>query len=214
MQHKLPTGGFHKVAIWCTVQPTNSRLVARWSIISSGRLTAIRKFLFLKWLWDELSREEFSLFIDIPGVLSDPRTFACLKARADGLPKEIIRRRLLTAEKLLGLKLSSRSSWEGIKRLHVSFFKIETTAPRVQKYTGWARHHNDQGTLPKVKPDGLTLPYEEHLDVNKFWITLIVVGEIPFFLSEVTLPLMSSQEGTKRITANGRAKTSDRGHQR
>lgn len=199
MQHKLPKGGFHKITIECSSQPSNSRMKDRWSIISSGRLTALKKFLFLKWLWDELSREELSLFLDLPGILSDPKIFACLKARADGTPKGVIRNRLVEAEKLLLLKPHDRLSYEGIKTLHLSFFKIESTAPRTKKYTGWARHHNDQGTLPGVRPDGLTLPYSPLSDVEKLWFSIISVGEIPFFLNEVALPLTSPKEGTKRF---------------
>lgn len=176
-------GGFRTYKI---VVSTNleKRLMERFLILSSGRLGTIVRTVFGKWLWDELTREELEFFLTLPNVLTDPTISACLRARARGIPKDTIRRRLGKIPFLVSFP--SHSQYLSLKgQLFLTVIRQEVILSKTQKYSGYSRHHNDKGSLnPTPLEENFTLP-EEFIPSLKSKEELILdflsTGEFYFF---------------------------------
>lgn len=158
-------------------------LITRYLIRSSGRLETIHEVLFGKWLWDELTFEENSFFLTIPKTFKDPLVMACLMARAKGVPKKVIRERV---EKI-PFKVSKPKYLRYKTLLGRLFLSVElqtATLRSTPKYSGWARHHNDKGSLRSPSMDGyFILPEWSDDVVNEEGLILefLTTGRIQFF---------------------------------
>lgn len=144
-----------------------------WIIRSSGRRSVIINFLFHKWLFSELNKEERILFLDILGSFKkDPMIFSALKARSTGIPKKIIRETLQEVSNFLfNRKPPTNERWNGYKTFTLSISReVIQRRPNEQKYTGWKRHQNDQGSLPSSsREDPFPLePFDENDIVSLF----------------------------------------------
>lgn len=152
-------GGFRTFKI--TVSTNLQRGVAeRFLILSSGRLGTIVRTLFGKWLWDELTKEELEFFLTLPGVMTEPTIIACLRARSQGIPKSLLRKRLGLIPFLVSFP--SRSQYVSLKgQLFLSVLRQEVILSKTQKYSGYSRHHNDKGSMnPFSLEDNFSLPEE------------------------------------------------------
>lgn len=154
----------------------------RFLLFSSGKIGTIIRALFGKWLWDELTEEEMTLFHALPGVLADPCIFACLRARALGIPKSKIRERLETVPFSVSFP-SHRQYVSLIGGLFLLVVRQEVNRSKSQPYSGWARHHNDKGSLRSSMVETFTPPeiLEPTVSNEKLILDFLTTGEIEFF---------------------------------
>jgi hypothetical protein len=148
-------------------------------VFSSGKREAVRRHLWLKLVWAELSRAEFQLFIVTLGNNEDKK-WAFLKALLN-VPRKTLRKRLLRKEIQLGEKLSSLESYRGSRRIRIETQELTRRLPRTAKYTGYVRSIASLGK----SSTGSNLSIEELMTtgfVDKEiidWFQILTVGEIP-----------------------------------
>jgi len=109
-----------------------------------------------------LNKTEKELFFDLPEITKNNMIFSALRARSIGYSLKSIRKSLRLASLLLfSQKAPTVERWNGYKtfRLLVEKEIVPRSQQKVQKYSGWKRHQNDQGSLGPPKED----PY--YLDV-------------------------------------------------
>jgi len=156
---------------------TDDRLL----VYSQGSRAKVNNFLWLKYLWDELSREEFRLFLALPENLNSEMKVATLRA-ALLLSKREIRERLNKILILLNEKPFLREHYQGYKRLDVEIKEITRNLPRVPKFSGWVRSSSKVGTKRGYQGPSYLDPlaiYEGEYDDNYFdWYTCLTVGDL------------------------------------
>lgn len=167
---------------------TTDTLLVRWVLRSSGRRAKIIQFLFHKWLFSNLNRKEFELFIELPEIMRDNMIFSALKARGIGYPLKSIRSALkLSSSLLFGKKAPTVERWNGYKTFSLEIEKEIVQRPKraIVKYSGWKRHQNDHGSLGPPKEDPF---YSEPLIENdNISIFLQIVKEINNRKSEIII---------------------------
>lgn len=178
-------GGFFTFKI--TVSTDREKATAeRLLVISSGRLTSFENLIFGKWLWDELTLEELELFLALPSTLTNPVSFACLRARSKGIPKKLIRERL--GKFPLRLSFPSREQYISYNRMFVTVERQLLSLPKVPKYSGYSRHHNDKGSInPYTLEDTFNPPEAYVPSVNcfeDFILDFLVTGELYFLAGD------------------------------
>lgn len=120
----------------------------RWIVFSNGKRSVLVRYLFGKWLWDELNQLEMDIFWHLKEITSDVSIYNALRAYIDGTPKRIIRRRLEAGQDLLDLNFISRQSYLTLKGRTNWFFVEETiNLRRTPKYSGYTKHYKDKGSL-------------------------------------------------------------------
>lgn len=154
----------------------------RFLILSSGRRGAVFNFLWLKFLWDQLTKDEYLLFLSLPETLKDDRIFGFLQNLLI-FPKKLLRKRLNNLENNLGLVESSRKRYLGTKRLHLQIHWIERNLPKVAKYSGYVKSPSSVGSKRLKKTQLPETAFEkEYIIENQInWFYLLSVDEIPFF---------------------------------
>lgn len=145
----FPSTGFREFTVASTTPSPNKGEVVRWYVISSGRRTTLFEFLFLKWLWNELTIQEWAFVLSLPEFYSSKEFIACARALASGVSKTDIRTRLEKYHSLVGLKQLSRLRYVSMKRIRYFLQEVVLTDQPAKKFSGWVRHHNDQGSLRK-----------------------------------------------------------------
>lgn len=152
-------------------------------ILSSGRLPTVERYVFGKWLWDELTIEEMEFFLALPSTLTNPITYACLRARANGVPKVQIRERLNRIP--FKVTFPSRQQYISLKQLSVTVIRQTLILRKVPKYSGYSRHHNDKGSINPFQLEGNFIPTETMVPSNvceeKLIFDFLVTGELNLF---------------------------------
>lgn len=183
-------------------QDHEKRESRRWFFLSSGRRDKVVQTLFAKWLWDELKAEELEVFLLFPEILQDPVIVSSLTARAKGLSKKIIREKLLELQGLGVLKVPTHQQYKSmIGQLSLFLVKERVTLRKTRKYSGYARHHNDKGSLRTSPVEDLTSTewQDEQFEMEEFIME--------YFFSVYGLPMFSDMAVLKigsRENRNGK----------
>jgi hypothetical protein len=151
-------------------------------VLSQGSRAKVIKYLWLKFLWDELSRQEMRLFLSMPEVLNSELYFATLRA-VQLIGKKEVRTRLIEAPFVDEKERPTRARYLGFKCLNVEIQEIDRRLPRVPKFSGWIRSASSIGSK---RPRGSSLldplaiienDYEEEVFD---WFNYLTVGDITF----------------------------------
>lgn len=183
-------GSFHRWEVNFSINQER-RAVARFLVFSSGKRGACLKYLWLKFLWDELTQKEFYLFLSLPEVLRNAKMQGFLRALLT-IPKRELRYRLNKLEELFGEKTSNRNSYRGYKRLHLEIQAIERRLPRTPKFSGYVKSPSSVGSKNSKKillPESISNP-ELYNEKEIDWYQFLTIGEIPL-LGEVIHSLKS-----------------------
>lgn len=171
-------------------------------VFSSGKREAVLRKLWFKLVHDQLSKDEFLLFIT---TLKDSNVkhWSFLKALVN-FPKKILRERLVKVEKLLGEEESTRERYYGLKRISIEIHRIKRSLPISPKYTGYVR---SIASLGKSKLRGSNfvdlITDETDEDENLVdWYNLLTVGELPLFQGGVMLTLNDDPKKDRNGTRN------------
>jgi hypothetical protein len=140
----------------------------------------VEEYLWLKFLWDELSKVEFALFLTLPGTLNSEVKLATLRSLlVQG--KKITRERLVRMQIFLGETPSSRERYLGFKRLDVEIQEIERKLPRIPKFSGWIKSSSAVGSKRSRGPsylEPLAINENDYEDVIFDWYNYLTVGDL------------------------------------
>jgi len=152
---------------------------SRLHVFSQGSRAKVSEFLWLKYLWDELSKLEFQLFLALPETLNSEIKVAALRAVLL-LGKKKIRNRLCQASFLPEAERPTRLRYQGFKRLDVEIEVIERSLPKVPKFKGWIKSSSAKDSKSNRGPSYLEplAITENDYDNNVFdWYTYLTVDE-------------------------------------
>ena len=163
----------------------NKGLQRNLLVFSSGKRAAITKFLWLKFLWNELTRTEFELFLmTLTESKRDEKKWAFLKALSL-YPKKVLRKRLIAIEALYGEDISSRDSYLGYLGMSIEIHLEIRRLPAVTKYSGYVRSPSSVGSKRKSSLSDIlseaTQTDEIYIEENMNWYDLLSVGSISLF---------------------------------
>jgi len=132
---------------------TPNGAIKRWTVRSSGRRSVLIRYLFLKFLYDELTQEEYKVFLSFPDTTSVIPIFYALRARIEGIPKKVIRKILETLT-FPGFKVPTRDEYIGLKQIRFTH-KIETEPPirKPKPYSGYSKGYKDGKRRTKFQVD-------------------------------------------------------------
>jgi len=135
---KIPRG-LRKLS-WMSSLPAHPGFKRRWIVLSQGKRSSVVEALFLKWLWNELSRIELMFLLDTNQFHNSPYMVDCFRI-SNMLGKKELRRRLKWIQKILGESPNlSHERFIGFQSLSIEISQEISELPPVHKYTGWARH--------------------------------------------------------------------------
>lgn len=199
---KSHSKGFHEFIVSSnTPSPKLGESVVYWYAISSGKRTTLFKFLFLKWLWDELTSQEFLFLLNLPEFFSSKEFQPCLAAVARGVPKRTIRVRLNNFRKLQGLKPWSQEMYKSMKSLRYVLGEVVLGTQPAKKFSGWVRHHKDHGSLRGVLVEPTPSIFTESVEFDLFMI--LSVGKVNILGKEFGLsPEDDSKESKRKWSIN------------
>jgi len=145
-------------------------------VLSSGKREVVRRHLWLKLVWDQLSKPEFELFLTLLRD-SDYAYWSFLKLLVF-VPKKILRKNLIEAEQKLNLPVSSRESYIGSQRINIEIQKEIRNLPKPPKFSGYIKSLAARGkSLPGEKGieplSSVPSEYREIEDYNKLWEALL-----------------------------------------
>lgn len=171
------TGGFKTFSVSTSInreKKTESRLI----VFSQGSRSKVLEFLWLKFLWDELSRFEFILLIH-SGILNSDVKFNVIKA----INKQGKRKTRERLNSLFPDGTFSRERYQGFKRLDVEIHEISRSLPRTLKFSGWIRSSSAKGSkhssggssfLETLTPPDYIYQEEQNFD----WYYLLTVEDL------------------------------------
>lgn len=153
---------------------------------SIGRRTTVIQYLFHKWLFAELTRTEYEIFLLLPEVITNNMIYSALRARTIGHSKKTIRKTLKHFSELIFLqKPPSFERWIGYRSFLLSIEKEKRyIAPqKIKRYSGWRRHQNDQGSIAPQKED--PFPLEPDVVNDKLSLFLNIIEQVKSGKSEI-----------------------------
>lgn len=174
--------------------PTTQRERFRVLIIDSQfkKIRKIAKYLFSKLLWDELNSQELEAFLSICLKLNLELELEAFKALMLTRNKILIRKRVNALLLYLRRKPLSKRYWSSISPIQVSVSekRIHRDISVPEKYSGWKRHQNDQGSLNPSK-----------IDFNRQESTELILSEFDIITSVLSVGSLPSSSNSVDITS-------------
>lgn len=164
-----------------------------FAVISSGKRLTIHRYLWHKLVFNELTREEFYLFISMSETLKNNKIVGFLRARLE-VPKGILRQRLNKMETLLGEQVTTYSSYQGMHRIRYVIQLEKRKLKKTTKFSGYIRNNSRNkggrigGTsteVPVILEQSLIL--EELNSRGLDWYQVLTVGEFTLLDQKVKL---------------------------
>ena len=145
-------------------------------VLSSGKRDVVKRQLWLKLVWDQLTKVEFELFLTLLKD-SDYLYWSFLKLLVF-VPKKILRKNLVKNETILGLKVSSRESYIGSLRTNIEIQKEIRNLPKPPKFSGYIKSLSSRGkSLPGEKGieplSSVPSEYQDNVDYYQLWEALL-----------------------------------------
>jgi len=150
-------------------------------VYSQGSRHAVQKYLWLKFLWDELTKEEWRLFLIMPETLNSEMKFGALRALLL-IGKKEIRTKLINCPFLEGEDIPLRERYQGIKGLDVEIQSESRRLPKVPKFSGWIKSSSKVGRKSSKKSPAFTEPLDsigdDYETITFDWYYYLTVGEL------------------------------------
>lgn len=164
-------------------------ILRRWIVFSQGKRQVLVRHLFGKLLWDELNSFERNVFWHLEEVTRDTTIYLSLKALALGVSKRELRERLEKGS-FFDLWYISRQQYITMKgRTDWIFLEETVNLRRVPKFSGYTKHHKDQGSLGTER-DYVSEILEPSSNISEdIILRYLTVGEFSLFGGSA-LPLM------------------------
>lgn len=191
--------GFRTHRFSCSL-PHHEGWYWRWVVLSKGKRSKVLRYLFSKWIWDELTRVEMVFLMDNQDFLQNQYMIACFRI-ANLFGKKKLREYLSRLYTILPKEfVFLRSEYIGLKSLCISFRKEGIQSPNHPKFSGWRRHQRVAKGSPEGSPkwDDLLLGSEfedETPSINWFKILSSVGESDRLILRGMYLSLKSLNKG-------------------
>jgi len=166
-------GGFRKFAV--TIYTNREKgTISRLLVYSQGSRVKVHEYLWLKYLWDELTKKEMELFLTMPETLSSEIKYAALRAvLIKG--KKHVRDRLINSPFLTGEDTPTRIRYQGFQRLDVEIQNEQLRSlPKVPKFSGWIKSSSAKDRGSARRPsflDPLAVNEEDYVEHDFDWFT-------------------------------------------
>lgn len=167
----------------------NNSTLRRWVVFSQGKRPTLVRYLFGKWLWDELNSVEMNVFWHMREITDDITIFLSLKAKNLGTSKREIRQRLEHSP-FPELQFISRQSYLTLKG-RVTYFLYEEVISlrKVEKYSGYTKHYKDKGSLGIEREFYLSEIFDPYENVSEeILLRYLTVGDFALFQESVQRP--------------------------
>lgn len=129
--------------------------IERWIVISSGRRSVLVRYLFLKFLYDELTKEEYKIFLSFNEVTSIVPIYFALRARYKGYKKKYIRK-VLEIIQFPGFARVTREEYQSLRQIQFSFEKrIFPPIEKPKPYSGYSKGYKDGKRNSKLQIEEL-----------------------------------------------------------
>lgn len=146
-------------------------------VYSSGSRTVTHRYLWLKFLWDQLTKEEWNLFLAMPETLNSNLMYDTIRAMLI-LPKKKVRERLME-HPISNEERYHRISYQGIKGLRLEIYKESRRLPKVPKFSGYVKSASAIGSKSRKGPsflEPLAINADDYTDFSFNWYSYLTVG--------------------------------------
>ena len=177
---RLPrfSGGFKSFSVLQSndrEKGTESRL----HVYSQGSRPKVHKYLWLKMLWNELTKEEWALFYSMPETLNSEIIYSSLRA-INFQGKRLTRNRLIASPLIPEEDKPTYDRYRGFMRLKVEISRETRNLPKVAKFSGYIKSASAVGSKSPRKSSFLDLMAVNEDDYMKIvfdWFTYLTIGE-------------------------------------
>lgn len=169
------SGGFKTFTVSKSIN-RETRVESRLIVFSQGSRSKVLEYLWLKHLWDELTKKEYELLI-LSGILKSELKYDTLRViNIQGKKK--------TRDKIQEFFPDgefSRVRYQGFKRLDVEIYEYQRSLPKTPKFSGWIRSASAKGS--KRSPGATSyLEALTHIDhrsdrISLNWYELLTVDD-------------------------------------
>jgi len=155
---------------------TESRLF----VYSQGSRPKVHRYLWLKLLWNELTKNEWMLFLAMNETLNSEIIYNSLRA-INKIGKRAVRQKLNTTPYILEEDKPSYERYRGYQRLNVEI-SIETRSlPKVPKFSGYVKSSSAVGSKNSSGKssylDLMTINNEDYSELVFDWFNYLTIGE-------------------------------------
>lgn len=145
-------------------------------VFSSGKREAALRYLWLKLIWDNLSKIEYELLV-LSLKDSEHIKWSFLKLLLF-VPKRILRKNLIAAETKLGLAVSSRESYLGYHRLSIEVQRRTRRLPKTKKFSGYIKSLASRGKsqlgVGRIELPTVAYPdFQDEVNQFEYWEALL-----------------------------------------
>lgn len=152
-------------------------------VLSQGRRHTFSKYLWYKFLFDNLSKEEEEIFFHLPEIINNPFKIQVLRACIK-LGKKTIRKKLENFPLIPPNEKVSRKKYQGIHgNTRYDLSRRVGKLPKPPKFSGWIRNSSskDRKSFSKGSVmDPLNLLLEDFVEEQNFdWFLYLTVGTVP-----------------------------------
>jgi len=154
---------------------TESRLF----VFSQGARPKVHEYLWLKMLWNELTKDEWELFYSMPETLNNEIIYSSLRA-INFQGKRKTRRRLLNTPLIDEKDKPSYDRYRGFMRLKVEISREIRRLPKVPKFSGYIKSASAVGSKSPRKSSFLDLMVvneDDYMEIVFDWFTYLTIGE-------------------------------------
>ena len=166
------SGGFKTFSVSISIN-RETRVESRFCVFSQGSRNKVFEYLWLKLLWDELSRTEIHLLM--LSELKSNLKFSILKS-INSHGKKHTRTRLMT---LFPDGRFSRERYQGFKRLDVEIYEFQRNLPKTPKFSGWIRTASAKGSKRSLGGSSYletltSTEYEDEIVIDWYYLLTVV----------------------------------------
>lgn len=171
--------------------------IERWVVYSRGSRPLVLRTLFLKYLYETLTKEEELVFLLFEEIYDSIPIFFALRARSLGYKMKYIRR-ILEQVKFQSFKSPTYREFISLKNLEFKFRKEYGPPPKPQKgYSGYVKGYRsnrinflqpDRGPIKNWSKEQEVLSFEDEIGFLLSFLEMIQSGNSRnFLLNHVTL---------------------------
>lgn len=169
-------GGFKTFSISISTNREKG-IIESLKVYSSGARSATHRYLWLKFLWDQLTKEEWNLFIMMPETLNDDLMYSAIRAMLITSKKEV--RGRIMSHPISYEKKFHRSSYQGIKGMRLETHKESRRLAKVPKFSGYVKSASAIGSKSRKSPsflEPLAINEDDYSDFSFNWYSYLTVG--------------------------------------
>jgi hypothetical protein len=153
-------------------------------VFSQGKRVKVHRYLWLKFLWNELTKDEWFLFISMPETLNSNLIYNSIRA-INLKGKKWVRNRLIDSPFLDSKDIPTKDKYRGYQGLKVEIHFENRRLPKVPKFSGYVKSSSQVGSKRSRKSSFLDLIIatgEDYSEVVFDWFAYLTVGESYTFL--------------------------------